>query len=184
MKSWGMVGGIAVLVAAACSNQGIKPMTATAVADSADQVILKMATNIASEGVRKSFVVAETAYVYQLTQKMDLRQLRATFFDAQGKQSSVLTAKTGLYTMNTGSLDARGNVVVETVDGRKLTTEHLIYDRNANQVRSDTAFVFDSKNEHIIGNEFVSDPDFKNVTVNQPKGHERGKGTLLPGQKP
>ena len=59
-------------------------------------------------------------------------------------------------------------------------TEHLIYDKMANQIRSDTAFVYDSRGEHVTGMGFTSDIDFKNLRVEQPKGFQRGRGVLLP----
>jgi len=171
--------GLAV-AAGACAEQGIRPTTAATLADSADQVLFKMSTTVTADGVRRSLVVAETAYVYQGPQKMDLRQIRVTFFDPQGKQTSVLTARTGIYQIITGTLDARKNVVVVSTDGRHLETEHLIYDKTSNQIRSDTAFVFDSPQQHGTGSSFVSDPDFKNLTVDKPKGRQRGAGILLP----
>ena len=177
--------GIGLIGAVACADQGVRPSASTALRDRADQLLMKMETGIfGPDGAQRSFVTADTAYVYQASQRMDLRKMRALFFDGQGKQTSVLTARTGLYTISTGTLDARGNVVVISSDGRKLTTEHLIYDKTLNQIRSDSVFVFDSKENHGTGKSFVSDPDFKNVVIDKPTGYERGQGRLLPGQKP
>jgi hypothetical protein len=81
-----------------------------------------------------------------------------------------------------GSLDARGTVVVESTDGRRLVTEHLIYDRTASQVRSDTAFTYTSPTEQLRGAAFRSDLDFRNVEVDQPRGRQRGPGVELPGR--
>lgn len=174
---------LGLLAALGCADQGVRPSASTALRDSADQLLIRMETGIfAPDGARKSFVTADTAYVYQASQRMDLRKMRATFFDVQGKQTSVLTAKMGLYTITTGTLDARGNVVVVGNDGRRLVTEHLVYDKTLNQIRSDSAFVYDSREQHARGRGFTSDPDFKNVTVEQPQGYERGPGRLLPGQ--
>ncbi|MEO8448947.1 MAG: LPS export ABC transporter periplasmic protein LptC [Gemmatimonadota bacterium] len=176
--------GLGLVAVLGCADQGVRPSASTALRDSADQLLIKMETGIfAPDGARKSFVTADTAYVYQASQRMDLRQMRALFFNSEGKQTSVLTAKMGLYTITTGTLDARGNVVVVGNDGRRLMTEHLIYDKTLNQIRSDTNFVYDSKDGHLTGGNFKSDPDFKNVDVHQPKGFERGQGRLLPGQE-
>jgi LPS export ABC transporter protein LptC len=153
-----------------------------AVADSADQRIIRMSTRIFDGGFQRSYVVAETAFVYQARQEMDLRQLRVTFFDEQGKQTSVLTARKGIYTQTNGSLDARGNVVVESTDGKRLRTEHLIYDKGAMLIRSDTSFVYTSPTENLTGDSFKSDLEFKNVTIDRPRGRQKGEGVALPGQ--
>ena len=169
---------LAILGAAACTTEGIRPNAAAAPADSADQVMLKMSTDLYSEGARQNFVVAETAYVFQAAQKMDLRQLRIIFFE-DGKQTSVLTAKRGLYQVANGSLDATGNVKVVSTDGRTLTTQHLIYDKVALQISSDSAFTYESKAERMTGNRFHSDLEFKYVVTDQPKGVQRSGGVIL-----
>lgn len=173
---------VAVVATLACSDQGTRPTTAVAVADSADQVIFSMTTSVHDNGDRRSQVVAETAYVYQNAQKMDLRRLRVVFYDELGRQSSVLTAKQGIYSLTNGSLDARGAVFVESTDGRKLSTEHLIYDKAMLQLRSDTNFVYDAPTGRLTGTSFESDLEFKNVGVDRPKGRQRGAGVIIPGQ--
>ncbi len=170
------------LAVVACQQPGARPSSAPGPADSADQVMLKMDSYMSQDGVRKNYVVAETAYIYQAAQKMDLRRLKVTFFDNTGRQSSVLTAKQGMYMITLGSLDARGNVVVVSTDGRKLTTPHLIYDRSAMQLRSDTVFYYESKTETMTGISFKSDLEFRDVHIDNPKGKQRGAGVLLPGQ--
>jgi len=169
---------VAALAAGACATDGIRPNAASAPADSADQVMLKMSTDLYNEGARQNYVVAETAYVYQAAQKMDLRQIRIIFFE-DGKQTSILTAKRGIYTISNGSLDATGNVKVVSTDGRKLTTQHLIYDKVALQISSDSAFSYDSKTERMTGRRFHSDLEFKYVVTDQPKGVQRSGGLLL-----
>ncbi|HEX9754171.1 MAG TPA: LPS export ABC transporter periplasmic protein LptC [Gemmatimonadales bacterium] len=177
---------LAFLALLACSEQGVAPTTSAVAADSADQIIEGMTTTIVADGVRRSLVSADTAFIYQGRQVADMRQIRASFFDVQGNQTSVLTAESGLYQITLGTLEARGNVVVVATDGsnRRLTTEHLIYDRATNQIRSDSAFVYQSPDGVLRGNSFYADPDFRNVVTKQPRGRQRGTGVLLPGQRP
>ena len=171
-----------VFAAAGCANDSTKPSLARTVADSADQVLYKMTTIESSDGLRRAIVYADTAYVYQATQRMDLRRLRVTFFDEQGKESSRLVANQGLYTITNGSLDARGAVSVKGVDGKTLVTEHLIYDKTALRLKLDTAFVYDTPAEHLIGASGTSDLEFKHVIVDRPRGNQRGGGVVIPGQ--
>src|SRR5437867_1761931 len=167
---------------AACTDAGVRPTTVTRTADSADQVLLKMSTRITESGVLRSFVDADTAYLYQRSQSMDLRHFTVRLFDEQGNHKSTLTANAGIYLTTTRRLDARGNVVVVSTDGRKLQTEHLVYDPSANQISSDTTFVADGPDGHITAKGFTSDINFTSTTAKQPKGYQKGKGFLLPGQ--
>lgn len=173
---------LAIAMSAGCSREGVRPVTESVAADSADQIMLKMSTKITAEGVLRSNVVADTAFIYQRTQVMDLRHFTAQLLDEKGNLKSTLTADRGLYVTYSNKLDARGHVVVTNVDGQKLRTEHLIYDKMANQVTIDTAFAYDSKKGRMSGNCMRSDIDFNNVTVCQPRGQQKGKGFLLPGQ--
>ena len=47
---------------------------------------------------------------------------------------------------------------------------------------TDKQFTFDHGEEHLEGNSFRSDPDFKNVVTDRPRGVS-GEGLLLPGQQ-
>lgn len=180
-----LTGMVALLAAVGCAERGIAPVQSMAAPDSADQILHQMTTAIVHDGVRKSLVYADTAYIYTSRQVASLRNMRATFFDAAGNATSVLTAKQGEYYMARGTLEARDSVVVVSTDGtnRRLQSQHLIYDRDQNQVRSDSAFTYTSPTETLRGSSFVSDPGFKNVVARQPKGRQRGQGMLLPGQE-
>jgi LPS export ABC transporter protein LptC len=173
----------AAALAAACTDAGVRPTASTQVADSADQRLLKMTTTITSEGIRRSYVEAETAYVYQSQAITDLRRMRILFFDEQGNLKSTLVADKGLLGTYSNRLEARGNVIVTSPDGRRLTTQHLIYDKQANKITIDTAFSSEGPTGRLSGNCMESDPGFNNVSVCQPRGVQKGQGFLLPGQK-
>lgn len=178
----GLIGVALGLLLAACADTGVRPTSTMQSADSADQIMIKMSTQLTENGVLRSFVEADTAYVYQNQQLTELRHFKVRMLDAHGNLQSTLTADRGLYTQYSGKLDARGHVLVESTDGRRLRTEHLIYDKQANQIRSDTAFTYDSPTASGSGKSFLSDIEFRNLTIDQPRGAQKGKGILLPGQ--
>jgi LPS export ABC transporter protein LptC len=185
MRRAGWIGvGLLAWALGACADRGIVPVQSTAVADSADQILEQMTTAIVGDGVRKSLVYADTAYIYSDRQVASMRNLRATFFDEQGNATTILTAKRGEYLMARGTLEAWDSVLVVSTDGsnRRLRSQHLIFDRDQNQIRSDSAFTYESPSETLSGNSFISDPGFKNVVTRQPKGRQRGQGMVLPGQ--
>jgi LPS export ABC transporter protein LptC len=171
---------------AACADQGAKPPAATAEADTADQVLLEMSHHIVEDGLRKIVVDADTAYIYEATHLTDLRNVTVVFFTAEGDTSSVVTARRGLYRMQSGTMKATGSVVARTPDGHVLHTEELDYDRTSNTISSQVPFVYDKGNDHLEGNGFTTDPAFTKVITQQPRGGEKGKpqggGILLPGQ--
>ena len=171
-----------LLLALACSDTGVRPSGSVQSADSADQIMLKMSTQLTENGVLRSFVEADTAYLYQQQQQMDLRHFKVRMLDAQGNLQSTLTAERGIYVSYNGKLDARGHVVVVSPDGRRLQTEHLIYDKGANQIKSDTVFTYDAPTAHGSGTRFTTDINFRNIQIDQPRGIQKGKGILLPGQ--
>ncbi len=165
---------------AACSETGSAPTGRAERGDSADQVMIKMVTQLTEKGVLQSYVEADTAFLYQNQQLMDLRHMRIRLLD-KGTEKSTLTADRGLYYSLSGKLDARGNVEVVTTDGRRLRTSHLIYDKTSNRVESDTTFTYESGSEVGSGKSFHSDVDFRNLSIDEPRGFQKGKGILLPG---
>jgi LPS export ABC transporter protein LptC len=166
----------------ACEESGARPTATVSAPDSADQVLEGFSHFVTSQGVRRSRVEADTAYFYEATQITHLRKLRVVFYNLKGEEGSTLTAKSGTYRWQDGSMEADSNVVVVAPDGRRLTTERLRYDNASNTISTDRRFSFDRGTEHLEGNSFRSDPDFRNVVTDKPRG-VAGNGMLLPGQE-
>ena len=173
---------LVTMLVAACEESGARPTTTIQAPDSADQVLEGFSHYVTNEGVRRSRVQADTAYFYEATQITNLVNVKVTFYDLKGAESSTLTSKTGVYRWQDGSMEANGNVVVVSPDGRRLATERLRYDNASNQISTDRHFTFDRGDEHLEGNSFRSDPDFRNVVTDRPRG-VAGDGMLLPGQE-
>ena len=168
------------LATAAC-NSGVRPTATISAADTADQVLIDMSHFITGDGVVRARVRADTAYFYQVSQTAELRNVRITFYDSDGRETSTMTAREGTYHWAGGDMEGRGNVVVVGAgDGRTLRSEVMIYRQAMNQVSSDQAFVFDAPGRHVEGDGFVSDPNFRNVTATRPRG--TGGHFTLPNQ--
>ncbi|MEP6589710.1 MAG: LPS export ABC transporter periplasmic protein LptC [Gemmatimonadota bacterium] len=172
---------ILLLVLGGCAKRGIAPKQA-AVGDSADQVMGGMQTTVTDNDLRVLDLRADTARVYQNRQVADLENVTVTFYDKSGQATSTVTSRRGSYAIRDKSLDLRDSVVARTPTGKVLRTEHLVYDRIANQVRSDVPFTFTGPDGDGAGASFESDPDFRNVITLRPRGRQKGKGFLLPGQ--
>jgi len=173
---------LCVLSSVSCEDTGVRPTTTVQASDSADQVLEGFSHHVTNDGVRRSRVEADTAFYYEPTQVTELKNIKVVFFDIKGEEGSTLTAQRGTYRWQDGSMEATGNVLVVSPDGRRLTTESLRYESNSNQIMTDKQFSFDRGAEHLEGNSFRSDPDFKNVVTDRPRGVS-GEGLLLPGQQ-
>jgi LPS export ABC transporter protein LptC len=180
---WALAALLTASVLAACEDTGAKPTTTVQASDSADQVLEGFSHYVTRDGIRRSRVEADTAFFYEGTQVTQLKNVRVVFFDVQGTEGSTLTAKRGTYRWQDGSMEANDKVLVVSPDGRRLTTEALKYDNGSNTISTNVHFAFDRGSEHLEGNSFRSDPDFKNVVTDRPRG-VAGDGMLLPGQEP
>ena len=169
------------IVLSACEERGARPTETFQASDSADQVLEGFSHYVTTDGIRRSRVEADTAYFYEATQVTNLVRPKVTFYDLKGVESSTLTSASGVYRWQDGSMEANRNVVVVSPDGRRLRTERLRYDSKNNQISTDVHFTFDRGEEHLEGNSFRSDPDFRNVVTDRPRG-VAGDGMLLPGQ--
>ena len=169
------------LLLAACEDTGARPTTTVQASDSADQVLEGFSHYVTNNGILRSRVEADTAFFFEPTQMNELHKVKIVFFDVKGAESSTLTAKRGTYRWQDGSMQASGKVVVVSPDGRRLATDVLKYDNATNTILTDRHFTFDRGEEHLEGNSFRSDPDFKNVVTDRPRG-VTGNGMLLPGQ--
>ncbi len=175
------VSSLVMWTATGCEEAGVRPTTTVQSSDTADQVLEGFSHYVTAEGIRRSRVEADTAFFYEATQVTELHKVKVTFFDIKGAESSTLTARRGTYRWQDGSMEATGDVLVVAPDGRRLATQTLRYDNTTNTILTDKHFTFDRGTEHLEGNSFRSDPEFKNVVTDRPRGVS-GNGMLLPGQ--
>lgn len=154
-----------VLVLVGC---GRGPHTPSAphnpLADSADQVVFGARSKMTDGGVSKSDLYADTAYFFDDNTRIEMRgHVLVTFYTDVGAKNAVLTSKEGTYNNRTGNMEARGNVIVNTVDGRHLTTPVLRFNQTHNEISSDSAFVTTDSTRRLTGIGFTSDPNMNNI---------------------
>lgn len=143
----------------------------------ADQVMIGLTHNMTREGVLQGELRADTAYVFSDASDVHLRSVHVTFYDEQGLPDGRLTADSGQYDLQTGDMEAHGEVVVrDTADGQRLETPRLSYDALTRDLRTDTTFVWSRGGEVVRGTGLVTDPSFSDVRIEQPAGR-RPAGT-------
>lgn len=146
----------------------------------ADQVVFGSRTLVTDRGLMRAEVNSDTSLFYDDNTRMEMRNVFAIFFNSSGSKDAVMTSRSGRYLTRDGVLEARGNVVITTVDGRKLTTEEIRFDQRVNQIASDSPFVLTEDGREASGVGFVSDPDMNNIRIL--KGSRGKVGSLrLPG---
>jgi LPS export ABC transporter protein LptC len=155
--------------ALACQGEGTAPprVTGSPMADSADQMMFGISTLLTDRGVLNAELESDTAFFFDENTRIELRGVKLTFYTRTGERNSVLTGREGTYNTRQSRMEARGNVVVVTEDGRRLTTEQLRYDQIRNEISSDSAFVLTEAGRRLEGVGFTSDPNMNNVRVNR-----------------
>ena len=126
-------------------------------------------------------MVSDTAYFFDDNTRIELSKVETTFYTASGARDAYLTSHRGTYNNRTGLMIARGDVVVTTEEGRRLTTPELKYDQAMNEIASDSAFVLTEPGRRLEGIGFRSDPNMQNVQILKTKSGNTGTVTL-PGQ--
>ena len=167
------------IAAAGCGGPGEPPIT-VAVADTADQFLMGVTHNVTIDGVPRIKLEADTVYVYQAAQVMEMLGVKVEFYSATGTLSSTVTSREGTYEMRTGNMEARDDVVGVSPDGRRLMTRVLRYSRSAHRISGPEAFVFDSPTEHLEGSSFTSDPDLTNMSATDAR-HGRATTVRIQG---
>lgn len=137
----------------------------------ADQVMVGLTHNMTRDGVLQGELRADTAYIFNDDSTVRLDVVDVTFFDDQGRPDTRLTADSGRYNLRTGDMQAHGDVVVrDTAEEERLESPQLIYDAVANELRTDTSFVWHRGSDVVRGTGLVTDPSLNNVRIEQPSG--------------
>ena len=163
------IGLLAIAFALACGGDGTAPprVTGSPMADSADQMMFGINTLLTNRGVLNAELAADTAFFFDENTRIELRVVKLTFYTRTGERNSVLNSREGTYNTRQSRMEARGNVVVVSEDGRRLTTEQLRYDQIRNEISSDSAFVLTEPGRRLEGVGFTSDPNMNNIRVNR-----------------
>jgi len=129
------------ILSVACRESGEPPLVAEdilALNPEANQVGFGVVHYMASEGIRRARVTADTAFYIENKTLIDIRIMEVVFFDGQGDTTSILTAREGSYDWNTGNMTARTDVVVVNPrEGRRVETSILNYDSSSDRIWGD-----------------------------------------------
>lgn len=174
---------LACVAIAACRKDAtgtVKKVITTA--DSADQIIWGLKLILTDRGVQRAELLADTGYFFDENTRAELRVVKTNFFDQQGVKSGVLTSKRGTYNTRANVMEARQNVVILGVDGKKLTSPMVRFEQFRNLIVSDSPFVLLDGERQLEGIGFESDPQMLNVKVRK-YSRATGGSVILPATK-
>lgn len=150
----------------ACGEQTAPPVAQQSMLpETAEQLLYGVNFVLTDAGVRRAMLKARTMLMFDEGTRTEMSGVHTTFFTEAGVQNAVLTSDEGSYHVRLQTMEARGNVVVVTTDGRKLETPQLRYDPSRNEVSSDSAFRMTDPDRVTEGVGFVSDPDLTTIRI-------------------
>ncbi|HEU0300324.1 MAG TPA: LPS export ABC transporter periplasmic protein LptC [Longimicrobium sp.] len=157
------------IVAAAALAACKAPPPAGPVSQDADatQRTYGMNLKLTESGVLKADVYGDTAFTRPNTDVTELRGVKLTFYDQQGKKPGTLTSRTGEYDASTGIMVARGNVILithnEKGEKRTIRSEELHYDQRGDRVWSDRETMVEETGQTLVSEGFTSDTRFTSI---------------------
>jgi LPS export ABC transporter protein LptC len=168
-----------VIALAACAVMSAcqKPTTAPAGEEipdlKAERVMYGMDTYSSSGTARKSRTHADTAYMFNRNDSsvVQLRGMTVEMFDVAGNRTAKVSARQGALYPDTKIMVARGNVVLITADGKRVTTEELHYDQNSHRVWSNSHTVVVNPNgSRQTMESFTTDDKFRSISATGARG--------------
>jgi len=140
----------------------------------ADNVVVGLEQFVTKDGIRQAVLRADTGYVYEQTYRVELARVHLVLFRTTGEQAADLTADAGELNQRTQKMVARGNVVLVTVDGRRIETEELHYDPNLARIWSDVRTVHTRDGAQLVGSSFQANLDsngtLRDLVLREPRG--------------
>jgi LPS export ABC transporter protein LptC len=158
---------VAAVVLGACEKDAVIPVaSADQEAMNADNIVVGLTHNMTNNGLRRALLFADTAYVYEDSASMDLRNVKLTLFDDLGRKTADLRSRRGKLNTVTRAMVATGDVDLTTVEsGRRIRTQELNYDPQADRVWSNKPTEMREGGTVLNGTGFTADSRMRNVQV-------------------
>jgi len=158
---WGatLVIGLGVLLAGGGCSKGRTGSPIGSGAELPDQEVTDFVLTETDQGRPQWTLYARYAATYQAKNLVVSRDIRVDFFDDKGARSSELTANSGEIQQQTRDMTARGNVVLQTTEGTRMTTEELHFSNDRQRITSDRLVHVDRAGDVLEGIGFESDPN-------------------------
>ena len=152
-----------VLLAAVTATTGCEPQSrvrsGAPAGDLPDQEVSDFVVSETDQGRMEWKLYARSAAVYNARSTIVARSVRVDFFDEQQHRSSTLTAREGELNQVQRDMIARGNVVLQTAEGTRMSTEQLRFLNKTQRIVTDEFVRVERAGDVLTGYGFESDPE-------------------------
>ena len=126
-----------------------------------DQEVSDFEATETDQGAVQWKMYARSASTYRARNTVVARGLRIDFFGDKGERASTLTAREGEMNDLTHDMLARGEVVIQTTEGTRMTTDQLRFLNKAQRIQTESFVRVDRRGDVLTGWGFESDPELK-----------------------
>jgi LPS export ABC transporter protein LptC len=151
-----------------------------------DQEVSDFALTETDQGKPEWKLYARSAATYRARNRVIAHTVRLDFFDEKGARSSVLTAREGEINEITRDMTARGDVVLQTTEGTRMSTQQLEFVNKTQRIVTDAFVRVERGGDVLTGYGFESDPNLKHYEFKrqvQATVREGASGLLESGKK-
>jgi len=152
--------GILGSVVAGCSG-GKKVSASGATGELPDNEVEQFYVTETDSGRTQWTMFAQHAATYQARDLVTVRGVRIDFFNDKSQKSSELVAREGELTQRTRDMVARGNVVLLTTEGWRMSTEEMHFLNSRRKITSDKLVRVEKEGTVLEGVGFESDPNLE-----------------------
>jgi LPS export ABC transporter protein LptC len=161
-------------LALGCSGSTQRSATGAAV-ELPDSQVEDFTVTETDSGRAQWTLFAKQASTWQARDLVSARTVRILFFDEHGARSSELVAREGDLFQRTRDMVARGNVVLQTVEGWRMSTQEIRFANSTGRILSDSLVRVEKEGSVLEGIGFESDPNLQHFEFRQ-----RVRATVLP----
>ena len=181
LPSFAVVLAWAVLIGIPACGESPRMSSVPAAGELPDQEVSDFEATETDLGAVQWKMYARSAATYRARNTVLARGLRIDFFDEKGERASTLTSREGEMNDLSHDMTARGDVVIQTTEGTRMTTDQLQFRNKQQRIQTESFVRVDRRGALLTGWGFESDPQLKDFQFKrQVKAtvHTRSGGTV------
>ena len=167
--------GLGLAVLGGCSS-GKKVSASAMQGELPDSEVEDFSITETDSGRAQWTLFSKQAATYQAKDLVTARTVRILFFDEKGAKSSELVAREGELYQRTRDMVARGHVVLQTVEGWRMSTEEMRFSNSTRRITSDLLVRVEKEGSVLEGVGFSSDPNLEHFEF-----QHQVRATVQPG---
>jgi lipopolysaccharide export system protein LptC len=172
---------LAVLIVIPACDESPRLSSLPAAGELPDQEVSDFEATETDLGAVQWKMYARSAATYRARNTVVARGVRIDFYDEKGARASTLTAREGEMNDLSHDMVARGDVVIQTTEGTRMTTDQLQFLNKRQRIQTESFVRVDRRGDVLTGWGFESDPqlnDFQFKRQVRATVHTRSGGTV------